>query len=75
MISSKKQNYIWYIDDNWVMFVSALLTYTIRIIYSQIKAKYVFSKNTNKQFKPDGIPISSFKLQNGVVSSLLMYLI
>jgi len=70
----KKQNYTWYIHDNWVIFFSAFLTDVISIIFTKIKTKYV-SSNTNEQFERNGIKTPSFKVRNGVVSSLLLYLI
>ena len=70
MLIIKKQNYTWFIHDNWVMFFSAFLTYII----IKIKTKSL-SNITNEEFKRNGIKTPSFQLKTGVLSSLLMYLI
>lgn len=81
MIIIQRKNYTWYVDENWLIFLSALITYILRINFNKIRAyqlkKNVKNKNIQK-IKADefsNIDRLSSRLQKGTRWSLLVFAI
>lgn len=74
MIILRKGNYTWYIHDNWLIFVLALITYIIRLVVNQIRKKRLKSENT-QVWEISNVKSLSFKLEDSIRWSLLIYTI